>query len=461
MRFWQKTYIWMLVLFLVCLNAGILALTFYTYNKSVDSAEDTASAERYSIGRSFERDLEDMLAAGAGQSPMLLMNSYGNYYAQRGVFLAFESEEKTIFSNLPAQIDYKSGTVFHKKIGGVRYIVICSEAGGYKMTFAKNVESLDDEFRALALTFILTAFGVSVVLAAALYFVLRRLSRPLEDLQSVTERIEAGDLSISADERGRDEFALLGRSFNSMLGTIKEQMASLEKNAERKQMLVDNMAHELRTPLTVIRGYAEYLERAAVSEEERALAANHIVNEAQRLTKMSEILLDTAYIRENPPEMSAVALDEVLRGTAERLSGKAKERCVGIAVEAERTTIRGNALLLSMLFDNLADNAIKACSTGGKVVLRCSRDTASVEDNGKGMSEDELLHVTEPFWRTDRSRSRAEGGAGLGLALCKNIAEAHGRELRFESEKGKGTKVVFIARSASEGEFPLKRKLSN
>jgi signal transduction histidine kinase len=260
-------------------------------------------------------------------------------------------------------------------------------------------------------------------------------------LQRTTECIEAGDLSITADEHGRDEFALLAHSFNSMIGTIKEQMSALEQNAEHKQMLVDNMAHELRTPLTVIRGYADYLERAAVSEEERFAAARYIISEAERLTKMSEILLDTAYIRENPPEMSEVELDEILRGTVERLSAKARERAVELVCETEEATVRGNALLLSMLFDNLTDNALKACAAGGRVVMKCSAGRASVEDNGKGMSADELAHVTEPFYRTDKSRSRSEGGVGLGLALCRNIVEAHGANLRFESEKGKGTKI--------------------
>ena len=442
-RFWQKTYILMLALFLVCLNAGIISLTLFTHSRSVRSAEESAVAEEYYVARSFERDLEDMLAAGAVQSPMLLMNSYGNFYAQRGVFLAFESEEKTVFSNLPEPIDTESGTIFHKNIDGVRYIVICSEASGYEMIFAKNIEALNDEFRALTLTYIIISLVISALLAAALYFVLRRISRPLEDLQKTTECIEAGDLSISADESGRDEFALLAHSFNSMIETIKEQMSALEENAERKQMLVDNMAHELRTPLTVIRGYADYLERAAVSEEERFVAARYIVSEAERLTKMSEILLDAAYIRENPPEMSDVELDVILRGTAERLSAKAREKGIEIVLDVEKTFARGNALLLSMLFDNLTDNAIKACSSGGRVWLRCSRGSASVEDNGKGMSADELLHVTEPFYRTDKSRSRAEGGAGLGLALCRNIAEAHGASLRFESEVGRGTKIFF------------------
>ena len=443
MRFWQKTYILTLILFLVCLNAGILSLTLFTYSKSVRSAEESAGAEQYYIARSFERDLEDMLAASRVQSPSLLMTSYGSYYSEKGVFLAFESEGKTVYSNLPEMIEAETETLFHKKIGGVRHIVICSDVSGYTMIFAKNVDSLDREFRALTLTYMLTALGVSALLAAVLYFILKSLSLPLERLRETTEKIQEGDLSVSADESGKDEFALLGKSFNSMLGTIKSQMSALETNAEKKQMLVDNMAHELRTPLTVIRGYAEYLERAAVSEEERVVASRYIVSEAERLTKMSEILLDTAYVRENPPEMAEIALDEVLRGTAERLAPKANEKGVGLVCDTEKVTVRGNALLLSMLFDNLTDNALKACAEGGRVVLKCTPEFASVEDNGKGMSEEALLHITEPFYRTDRSRSRAEGGVGLGLALCKNIADAHGAKLRFESKIGKGTKVFF------------------
>ena len=226
-----------------------------------------------------------------------------------------------------------------------------------------------------------------------------------------------------------------------MLATINGQMAALEADAEKKQMLVDNMAHELRTPLTSIRGYAEYLERAAVNEEERILASKYIISEAERLTKISEILLDNAYIRENSPEMKDVDLSEILLDTKMRLEAKAREKGISIICEAEKAVVRGNPVLLSMLFYNLTENALKACAEGGRIVLKCNGTAASVSDNGKGMTKEQLRHITEPFYRTDKSRSRAEGGAGLGLALCKNIAAVHGSELHFESETGKGTKV--------------------
>lgn len=97
---------------------------------------------------------------------------------------------------------------------------------------------------------------------------------------------------------------------------------------------------------------------------------------------------------------------------------------------------------MSILFDNLVENAIKACTKGGKIQLSCSDSRVIVEDNGKGMTEEQLTHITEPFYRTDKSRSRAEGGNGLGLALCKRITIAHGAELLFELTIGKGTRVI-------------------
>jgi signal transduction histidine kinase len=98
-----------------------------------------------------------------------------------------------------------------------------------------------------------------------------------------------------------------------------------------------------------------------------------------------------------------------------------------------------------MLLTNLANNAIKACKGSGKIVLSCGIENGtpfvSVSDNGVGMTEEQIMHITEPFYRTDRARSRGEGGTGLGLSLCARIAEAHHATLKFQSVPEKGTKV--------------------
>ena len=304
------------------------------------------------------------------------------------------------------------------------------------------MEQLDKEFYSLIAVYSLTALAVSAFLAVCLFFILKRLSVPLDKLRSATQKIEKGDFSVTVEEKGRDEFSLLAKSFNSMLHKINEQMVALEADAEKKQMLVDNMAHELRTPLTSIQGYAEYLEKAAVTEENRILAAKYIVSESVRLKKISDILLDTAYIRGNTVTQTPVDLGELLKDTADRLQPKAQKSGVELLTACDESIVMGDATLLSMLFYNLADNAVKACNEGGTVKLTCADNKAVISDNGKGMTEEQLLHITEPFYRTDRSRSRAEGGAGLGLALCKQIARSHNADISFSSRMGEGTEIT-------------------
>ena len=443
-RFWQRTYLLTLVLFLVCLNAGILSLTVYTYRKNVQAVETALSAEQYYIAMCFERDFADLTEQSPDAGASLLMQSFCTHYKSKGVYLAFEQDGHAVCSSFPYRYEIETNELLHTDFDGKRHVLISASVcgGAYDMVFGKNVESLDEEFRSLLLTYALTACAVSAFLAFCLYVVLKRLSLPLFKLQKTTESIEAGDFSVRADVVGKDEFASLAGSFNSMLGTINEQMKALEQEAARKQMLVDNMAHELRTPLTSIRGYAEFLQKASTTEEKRIIAAGYILSESDRLQKISELLLDSAHIRGHAPDAAMLDLEPVLADVMQMLSQKAAARRVVLKSELSPMQVHGNETLLSMLFYNLTENAIKACDAGGEVVLRCTERCAQIADNGKGMTAEQLVHVTEPFYRTDKSRSRAEGGAGLGLALCKQIADAHGAVLSFDSQIGIGTTVT-------------------
>ncbi len=444
MRFWQKTYLLTLALFLLCMNAGILSLTVYTHRKNVESAEAAASAEQYYIATAFERDLADLVAQnGDSASPSLLMQSYLIHYSKKGLYLAFYRDDSLLCGNFKEEIALTPDSLTHGELAGQRHILISATLaeGDYRIVYGKNVAELDREFSSLMLTFLLTALGVSAFLAVLLYFVLKKLSAPLESLRKTTEQIEAGDYTVTAKEQGNDEFTLLAKSFNTMIAKINEQMKTLELSAARKQMLVDNLAHELRTPLTSIRGYAEFLEKAAADEEQRLIATKYILAQSIRLQKISDLLLDSAYIRGNAPAMEEVALDAILADAADQLALRADRAGVKIVCRLEPTRTVGNEILLSMLFFNLTENAIKASAPGGRVELILQGGTATVADQGKGMTEEQLLHITEPFYRTDRSRSRAEGGVGLGLALCKQIAEAHKTALSFVSRPGEGTAV--------------------
>ena len=411
MRFWRKIYIFTLVLFLFCLNAGILIPAYYTYNKSVKAEEDSCRAEQSYIGENFERDYNDIQSEGKGESPFLLMKHYGEN--QHNTLLAFIEDGSVVFSSFPEYFEFPAvNKPVHKKLNGIRYIIITGKVceGKYTLIYGKSVESLDEDFKTFILTYSATAAGISVFLALCLFFILKKLSVPLEKLRIATEKISEGDTSVTADESGNDELSLLAKSFNSMVHKINEQMKDLETTAKQKQSLVDNMAHELRTPLTAIRGYAEYLEKAAISEEERIDSAKYIVFEAKQHRKFQNLLDIACSIKISATLKNTKWLVMLLNKVASELKQKADNQGVEIRCELDKSAVTGDEILLNMLFYNLTENAIKACDKGGRVTLKCRGLNAMVIDNGKGIPQTELDNIMEPFYRVDRSRSRPEGG---------------------------------------------------
>ena len=265
----------------------------------------------------------------------------------------------------------------------------------------------------------------------------------MERLRAAAGEIAKGNFQSRPDDSGKDEFSLLAKDFNRMADHVRIQMAELKGSADAKQRMLDNLAHEMHTPLTSIRGYAEYLLNANIDEKEKADSLEFIISEAERLKSIGRKMLDEAFIRENKIIPERLDLGELVLDAADKMRIKAANRRAELKTEAEEIYLNGARLLMELLITNLADNALKACRENGKVIIGCKKENEKtvlwVSDNGVGMTEEQIKRITEPFYRTDRSRSREEGGTGLGLSLCEKIANAHGAILSFESEIGKGT----------------------
>ncbi|MBQ9467949.1 MAG: HAMP domain-containing histidine kinase [Clostridia bacterium] len=446
MKFWQIAYIVTLLPFVFCMYAGLLSLAVYTFSEQVDNRVESCRAEFEYLARNFELDSRSPLEFGEG-TLSYVMEAYGAYGKNDRLYFIFQKNGETVYCSLPDGSDLIAKWEEFQRIDGDRYVILKTDlsaewAKEYRMYYIRYAGDLDDAFQSLILLYIGVATLVSASLAAVLLFLIKKLTKPLEELEKASDRIAAGDLTSRVKAQGTVETVSLAGSFNAMADTVGAQMRELEQNAERKQMLVNNMAHELRTPLTSIMGYAEYIGRASLNEEERIDACMRIMSEAERLKKISEKLLDKAYIEHNEIKKEEVDISALLRDTAERLKQKANEKSVTITVEASECTVSGDETLLSVLFYNLTENAIKACGKDGRVTLSCEGSGACVSDDGKGMTPEQLTHITEPFYRIDKSRSRAEGGAGLGLTLCRTIAEQHGFGLDFSSQPGKGTKIT-------------------
>ena len=456
MKFWQKTFICTLVLFLVCFGSGIFALAVFFNGQLVENCENTCLAEQFYIFKSFAADCDYTVSTGGSVSD--LMMSYSEYYTGEGIHLIIEYGDETMTysgSNEINEIAFGAEKLdaegervyFQRRVDGVRYMFIKSGLDDGSLTYVKDISYLDEDWRTIALIFVSVGCIVSVVLAVVLFIILKRLSSPLAKLTEGTAAVAKGDYSVRTRVGGKDEFADLSDGFNYMTERISDQIAALELVAEQKQQLVDDLSHEMRTPLTSIHGYAEYLLSAPVGEEERIDALMCIMSESDRLGKLSQSLLDISYVSRAEITLSRVELAPVIESAVRRFEMRARSEGISLKVSSIDVAVSGDSALLELLVSNLIDNAIKACrESENKTVKVGAREDGDkvmifVGDSGRGMSEEEIRHITEPFYRTDRVRSRADGGAGLGLTLCRRIVEAHCGALEFESELCKGTNV--------------------
>ena len=446
MKFFARTYLLTLLLFLVFLNGCVLTLAAYNYENRIEATNQVCLAEHSTIRRSFENDYDGVKSG----SDYILQTTYGSFYLQKGIYLCFADAAGAVsYSSLPQGLLPPSVGTMDDAVAadGTRYFLICESIcdGEFQLTYAKSIHELDEEFRQLFFVFLSVSLAASSLLAVLLYVILHRLYAPLNKLRSVTAQLSHGEFSVRADERGNDEFAALGAEFNRMADQITAQMTQLQHTADQKQQMLDNLAHEMRTPLMSIHGYAEYIQTANIPEEERLDALQHIMGESMRLRSISEVLLDMAYLREHPITRTPLSARSLLSHTKERFALRAAQKNVALILHEQTGVVWGDELLLELLLSNLTENALNACSDGGAVELGVADENGEtvlyIKDNGIGMSPEQLQHITEPFYRTDKARSRRIGGTGLGLALCARIAQVHRAALEFSSSPGQGTQA--------------------
>lgn len=276
--------------------------------------------------------------------------------------------------------------------------------------------------------------------------VIRRTLNPLSRIVQAVQRTDAGNLSERLPiDQGQVEIDRLAVSINGMLERLETSFEAEREAKERMRRFIADASHELRTPLTSINGFLEVLLRGAAARPEQlhsALSSMH--GESQRIIKLVEDLLLLAKLDRAPQlKLDERRIDTLLREMEPQLRVLAGTRELTLRLE-ENTTAAVNADKLKQLVLNLYHNAVQHTDPErGAIELILSRSQGAVElvikDNGAGIPPEHLPHVFERFYRSESSRTRASGGAGLGLAITQSIVEAHGGSIHAESEPGAGT----------------------
>jgi signal transduction histidine kinase len=231
-----------------------------------------------------------------------------------------------------------------------------------------------------------------------------------------------------------------------MADTIQDKIAALELAVEQREDFVANFAHELKTPMTSIIGYADTLYQKQLPADRVQEAAGYILNESLRLEALSFKLLELITLEKQTFLLEEMELTPFFQDMQESIRTPAAQRGVEVRFRWDDGYVRTEYDLFKTMLLNLLDNGLKSGGTLVTVTGRCQENgyLIAVTDNGRGIPAVELKRITEAFYMVDKSRSRKEHGAGLGLALCQRIAAIHGADLTFESLEGMGTTVEVL-----------------
>jgi len=355
MKLWQKTYLLSTLLCALILYGCMFSVTAPAITATVRSATDAALREEKAIAAALENT---MVHAPEGRQAAVMQTFLGYY---TGTGLCFQlSQAGTGFNSLPFPVQKAPGTVGFLRNGGGLYLFISDRLpSGFDFLYLRDAGATDALLRRQVTAAALTGTAVALLMASALYVLLYRINLP-----------------------------------------------------------VSRLAHEMRTPLTAMKGYAETLRDARLTEEQRFMAASYIAEETTRLSDISARLLTLHNAREESTPFGPVDVEELFDHIAQTYPA--------VTYEVRWPTLFGDRAMLSSLLNNLVDNAVKASPAGSPVELRAAPNVLAVIDHGSGMSEAALAYVNHPS-----KFKKLHDAGGLGVPLCHQIAKAHGARLTY------------------------------
>jgi signal transduction histidine kinase len=467
------------LLLILLLGAGCVAIAFRSSQHLFDDVEQLLNRE---YARSIADELRPLVAGGFSEERvkgaihyMMVLNPMVEIYLldARGRILAYflnpaEKIERGSVDLAPVQ-DFVRSAGHRLSLGedprstsrsrpfsaaplqmgpdqGYVYIIL----GGER--YDASLRMIRDSYyvRAGVVAFFL-AIAATLIAGLLVFFL---LTRRLKSLSDTVRAFEKGDLARRVTVRGSDELGALGRSFNEMAATIEADVEKIRQVERMRRDLIGNISHDLRSPLASVQGYLEtmVLKDGELSPEERRTFLEVSLRNTANLQRLVEELFELAkldarqvQLRTEPLQIAELAQDVVLKFVPR---AQAAGVSLGVEPAGDLPLVTADVGLVERVLTNLIDNALRFTPPGGNVrVILGGEDRAvrvTVADTGAGIAPEDLPHIFERFYRADKSRDRATGGAGLGLAIARQIVELHGSSLEAHSGPGEGARFSFV-----------------
>ena len=440
--------LWYAGVLAVSLIAFALLVYYAAANVSYERQDESLRSTAETVASAYIQELEEEQSIAKANEVVLAEMIFPNRYVEvtnsTGQVVAWSGNLAGHVLTIPQQTlsDARARSTSFAVINGLRVAVVPLSPNkdlGYAVV-AEPLSVIDEGLRRLRRYFFA---GVPLILLLASvggYVLARKSPSPISLMDQQTRRITADSLSSRLDVTNkRDELGGLATTINDLL-------ARLDNSFRQQQRFVADASHELRTPLAVLRGETEVALAQPRHIDEYTASLNLIKDEAERLSRIVEDLFILARQPFDAPAImrEPVSLDRVVGECARAAQVLAARKDLKLTVNASKPlSLIGDDELLQRMILNLLDNAVKYTPAGGEVSLDLVAHNGdariTVRDTGIGIPEKDQPHVFDRFYRVDKARSRAMGGAGLGLSIAHWIAEAHGGTISVESETGKGS----------------------
>lgn len=465
MKLWHKIFICTFILFELVFNISIPFLIQYTFNQNLEKEIERGLTEQLILHTSLHANSQiasDTFEYSQDLLTIFLKMTFQantQYFDKKGVFIEVLDEKNSpIYSNFNYKYDKKRAELDISLTNTRNYIIrdvkdksflfvtngLKIKDKTYKFTYIRDISSVYDDRSGQYKLFLKINIIIALLLAAALYVLTRYFTRPITILTKSTQKIARGDFSERVKIESTDEVGLLAENFNIMAEVVEDKIKELENNANIKQHFIESFTHELKTPLTSIIGYADFLRSTKYNEKIYYESLDYIYSEGKRLEALSFKLMDLILIKKQDFKMKEEDLFILCNETAEILKPRLDSKTISLNLNLQHCKANVDKDLFKILITNLVDNAVKASKEGSNINLNLKKENDKIAiqviDSGIGISEKDIESIFEPFFMVDKSRTRENGGAGIGLAICAEIVKLHSGEIKVSSEIGKGTK---------------------
>jgi len=319
----------------------------------------------------------------------------------------------------------------------------------FNVWFSAQLMFASEHDLSLAIVLLVFASGMAMMLG---YFLSSTVIERIQLLRDAAEKLATGDLKTRVSVKGRDEVAALAATFNQMAEKLEATDQMQRELESLRRDLIAWVSHDLQTPLTSMRAILEALSDGVVEDPE---TIKRYLNTAQRDVRSLSALIDDLFQMAQldaggfPLHLAKASLNDLVSDTLESFTQlvKQQELILEGQVDSDVDPVMMDTQAIGRVLNNLIGNALRHTANGGRVSVSVRRTAQGVEvtvsDTGEGIRADVLPHIFERFYRGEKSRNRGTGGAGLGLAIARGIVQAHGGDIKVESQVGKGTQFTF------------------